>query len=168
MKVNKNLFFILFVSVICLGFTACNNDDDKQTDYAHNIVANYTGTLSGASEVPIPATIAIEHSAPYKVNLKLNQTIAGLPINITCPTDVIEKDGKYSLSGNTTIDLPLGENGAPVSIPVEVTGNVTVTTDAVISAKVALITIKVGNAALQAVVPVFPLTVVFSGAAPLI
>ncbi|GHV49116.1 hypothetical protein FACS1894181_07070 [Bacteroidia bacterium] len=158
MNTNIKFFFILFASVLCIGFTSCSSDDDDK-DVAKDIVANYDGSLLGAAEDPISTTIVIEHLSDNKVNLKLNQNIAGLPINIACATDVAKKDGKYSLSGNTTTDLPLGANGANVSIPVEVKGDVAI----VANVKTAVINITVGNAALQAVVPVFPLTVYFTG-----
>jgi hypothetical protein len=154
MKTNIKLFFILFVSVLCLGFTACSDDDDK--DVAKNIVGNYTGTLLGAAPEAISSTIAIEHLSDTKVNLKLTQNIAGLPINITCASDVIKKDGKYSFTGVTTTDLPLAPDGSNISIPVDVKGEVVI----VSKVKTATITIAVGNAA---ILPIFPLTVYFTG-----
>ncbi len=39
----KNLFLGIFVSVLCVGFTACSSDDDD-TDYAAGIEGTYQAT----------------------------------------------------------------------------------------------------------------------------
>jgi hypothetical protein len=49
----KNLFLGIFVSVLCVGFTACSSDDDDNTDYAPGIVGTYQGLINGMDNINI-------------------------------------------------------------------------------------------------------------------
>jgi len=160
MKKNVNLFFILLVSVLCVGFTACNKDDDES--YAKDIAADYIGTLVGTDvtdpTAPVTTTISIKYKSETKIDLSLKQTIAGIPFDIACEALITKKDGIYYLEGVTVVNLEMQGLETSIPIPVAIAGNITVS-----DVKTAKLEMLVGNEELQPVMPVFPLTVKFEG-----
>jgi hypothetical protein len=90
MKTKIKLFFILFASVLCVGFTACSDDDDK-TDAAKTIAATYNGPITG--NFPIPnASIKLDYVSENKVKVIL--------VDDLLPGHPIECDATVELSTN--------------------------------------------------------------------
>lgn len=121
----KNRFFILMLlSALFVGFTSCGGDDDKDTNYAKEIAGTYKGGLTMDMEgTPIPIAdnvkIDITRSSNSKVIMKINQELdilAGMPLNIECPSDVTFKDGIYNITGKVTWML--------LAAPIEVNGKI--------------------------------------------
>ncbi|MDR3267958.1 MAG: hypothetical protein LBT83_02680, partial [Tannerella sp.] len=73
MNSKFRLFFMLFLSSLCIGFSSCSNDDD---DYAKAIAGTYHGVLTLA-EAPIATDveIVITRDAENQITLKLNETV---------------------------------------------------------------------------------------------
>jgi hypothetical protein len=117
---------------------SCNDDEKEKTDYAKEIVGNYKGAVtSGEYPLASDVTISIAHESENKVVLKLDETIAGIPIKIECKSDVIYSNNKYNISATTTF------NEAPVTVEGDID--------------------REGNAVLDIKIPAFELDVVFSG-----
>jgi hypothetical protein len=154
MKKNVNLFFILLVSVLCVGFTACNKDDDES--YAKDIAADYTGLLTGTDlqdpTATVLATISIKEKSDDKVNLIFTQAIAGMSFDIACEATVTKTNGIYYVDGTTAVSV----QGIGSPIPVNITGDVTV----LAGIKTATLEIVVGTGIPS---PPFPLTITFEG-----
>jgi hypothetical protein len=162
MRTGINLFFILFVSTICVAFTSCRDDDD--TDPAKAIEATYKGTLNpNQSEVPIASgvEIKIEYVSKNKAKLNLTTPVSGIT-GIACETQVTvdaKESNKYLLEGTASPDLKIGETTTIQQVPINVTGSVKI----VANVKTATINITVGSETLQTEVSIFPLEVVFNG-----
>ncbi len=74
MNKHLKLFFILFVSSICLGFTSCNDGDDV-TDHAKEIAGTYVGTISVMEQEIPEAEIVITRKDVNKVILSMDQDL---------------------------------------------------------------------------------------------
>ncbi|MDR2038968.1 MAG: calycin-like domain-containing protein [Bacteroidales bacterium] len=76
--------------------------------YAEEIAGTYTGILEIEEQtVAQNVKIAVEEISDTKVNLKMNQTVMELPINITkCESEVLYANDKYTINAGTTVTLP--------------------------------------------------------------
>ncbi len=124
----RKLFLGLFLSVLCVGFTACGDDDDKvTTDYAPATEGTYTGTISKEGAVIVTnAQVTVKRIDVNKVNLTTpSMSIQVLQVGtvaipeITCEATVGE-GGSITGTTNTTVTLPNG----PQMIPVTVSGTI--------------------------------------------
>jgi hypothetical protein len=120
-------FFILFVSGLCLGFTACGDDDD--TNYAEAIAGTYEGTLDiAALGVTIPnVELKLTRQSDKIVQISIDQEVMpGLEIKIETPSKKItlSKD-VYSISATTSYNLQAGVS-LPMAPPTPGTGTIIV------------------------------------------
>jgi hypothetical protein len=148
MNLKFRLFFMLFLSALCVGFTACSNDDDE--DYAKAIAGTYNGglTMEGAP-IASNVAIAITRDAENQITLKMNETVLFMQIDIICKSGVTYASSKYAISGTTTFNMEIA--GTEISMPVPVRVNGTID--------------KSGTANIQINVdiPDAPVTVIFGG-----
>ena len=113
-----NLFFILFVSSLTLGFTSCS-DDDEDPDYAKEIVGNYKGTIEVPEMGPIPdAQISISPNGVNKVKLTMNQDLGITVVDVEVESTVTVSNNLFRVSGSTVYEL----GGVP--LPVTVSGTI--------------------------------------------
>lgn len=139
-------FFVMLLSALCITFTSCDkdDDDDKTVDYATEIAGTYKGDVFlGPSETPVApgATITFTRIDVNKVTLTMNETIANLPINVTCESDVVYSNNTYRISGTTQFEM----GGA--ALPVNVEGTID----------------KDGNADINIAIPLASIDVVYKG-----
>jgi len=117
MNKKFQFLFMMFFTALCLGFTACSDDDDDDTDYAQEIAGTYVGTVTipGMGD-PIPnVTIVFDRNSQNKITMKMNQTLPVLgEIEIESQSNVTYKDNKYYVSGTATHE----------EIPVKIDGSV--------------------------------------------
>lgn len=128
-----------------IGATSCSKDKDKE-DYAHTIAGTYKGVLHIADMPDVEnVTIEIARTGANQVTLKMNETILGIPINISCES--IKLHNAQDISGTTTYNMPT-EDGTTVPVPVTINGTI-------------------GNGAasltIQVAIPNLPVVVVFEG-----
>jgi hypothetical protein len=124
-----------------IGVTSCSKDKD----YARTIAGTYKGVLHIANMPDVEnVTIEIVRTGDNLVTLKMNETVLGLPINISCESIVLSND--RDIAGATTFNMPTEVGTVPV--PVTISG-----------------TIKNGTASLtiQVAVPGLPVEVIFDG-----
>jgi hypothetical protein len=140
---KRRNFCVLVLSVLLgIGAVSCSKDSE---DYARTIAGTYKGVLH-ITDMPDVENVTIEivRTGENLVALKMNETVLGLPINISCES--IALSNARDISGATTFNMPteIGE----VPIPVTISG-----------------TIKSGVASLtiQVAVPGLPVEVVFDG-----
>jgi hypothetical protein len=141
-----------------IGIVSCS-DDEKETDYAKEIVGSYKGDIKsedGSTIVGDTAIVNIVYRSENKVILKMNQKIAGLPIDIECNSEVKYADNEYVVSGNASFNYPIEGLSVPVSLPVSVSGKID-------TKKGATLNISIATPDPSISIPLFPLTVVFTG-----
>ncbi|MDR2474698.1 MAG: calycin-like domain-containing protein [Bacteroidales bacterium] len=102
MKTNRKFLFFAAFAALTLGFASCTDKDDGE-DYAPNVVGEYTGTLE-MDGMPIASDVEINvtKTAKNKVELAMNQVIAGMPVNINADSNVTLSGEKYAVSGKAT------------------------------------------------------------------
>lgn len=122
MNKGLKLFFMMFASVLLIGFASCDKDDDGDTtDYAKDIVGSYVGTLSGTM-LPIEienVMIGINYVSLNKVELVMEQDVMeDMPINISATSPVVFTDGKYYIEGTAIFEM------FEMPMPVKITGDI--------------------------------------------
>lgn len=123
MNKGLKLFFMMFASVLLIGFASCDKDDDGDTtDYAKYIVGSYVGTLSG-TKLPVAVEdveIGIKYVSLNKVELVMEQDIMGdMQINISATSPVVFVEDKYyHIEGTTTFEM------FELPMPVIITGEI--------------------------------------------
>jgi hypothetical protein len=148
MRTKFNFLLAVLLSSLCITFTACSNDDDKDkttSDYAKEIAGTYIGNiyLDGIDQpIETDAMINITRNENSKVTLKINQTIALLPINVECESDVVYSNEKYQISGEAGVDM-----GEPLRVPMKINGDID----------------KAGNATIHINIPQLEVSVVYKG-----
>lgn len=144
MKTKFSLLFAMLFSFLCITFTSCSDDDDETVNYAKEIAGTYKGDISpeGSDEVlATDATITFTRNSDKNVTLKVDQTIADLPINVECTSDVTYTAEKYHIDGTT--EFKMGD----ATYPVNVTGSID----------------QSGNATINIAIPLLDTRVVYNG-----
>ncbi len=106
---KSNLFFLMLLSVMFIGFTACSDDDA----IADKVTGTYTGILEmdGYGVIAENVTIKVTKTSDSKVTLTLNQDLPNFGnFNISCPSVVgseeVDNNGKtvtvYYSDGTST------------------------------------------------------------------
>jgi hypothetical protein len=110
----------VWLSALCLGFTACGDKEDhtEDTNYAQAIAGTYRGDLSIGGAEGNEAQIVITRDDDRHATLKMNETVMAIPVNIACKTDVTYTGNQYGISGTTTFNM------GTVDVPVTVSGTV--------------------------------------------
>jgi hypothetical protein len=130
-----------------IGIVSCS-DDEKETDYAKEIVGDYKGAITFNGINTPNVLIEVEYGSENKVILKMNQEVAGLQIDIECNSDVKYANNEYNISGTTTFNLVVAAETPAVPVPVTVDGTINKEGTAILNMNVATPS---------------PLTVVFTG-----
>lgn len=150
---NKQLkfFFTFFVAALCLGFTACSDDDDD--DYAKDIAGTYKGAMTVMEQQVPDVEIELKRKALNKITLEVNVgAFLQVDQNISVDANVIYSNNQYAFSATTLYDYVISPE-LTIPLPIGVTGTVDKKGNMVLS-------ISVGQGVEY---PPFPILVAFEG-----
>ncbi|MDR1406633.1 MAG: calycin-like domain-containing protein [Tannerella sp.] len=120
---SKLFSAMLCLSVLCIGFTACSDDEKEDGNYAKAIAGTYKGSLlMESAPIVSDAQIDVIRDDDRNVTLKMNETVLTMSVDIECKSEVSLSNGQYLLSGSTTFNMSMGE--ATVPVPVKVNGTI--------------------------------------------
>jgi hypothetical protein len=113
------LGMMVWLSVWCTGFTACDKKETENNNFAQAIAGTYRGNLSVEGAESSSAQIVITRVDDQHATLKMDEIVMGLPVNIECRTEVTYSGNLYRFSGNTTFHMGAGEVAIPVPVAVD-------------------------------------------------
>jgi hypothetical protein len=119
MMKRRLLGVMVWLSVLCTGFTACDKKEAENNNFAQAIAGTYLGNLSIEGAEGSSAQIVIARVDDQHATLKMNEAVMGMAVNIECRTEVTYSGYLYRFSGNTTFNMAGGEVSIPVPVAVE-------------------------------------------------
>ncbi len=160
MKKNvSKLWLFLAMALVAPAFTACDDDEGDNTDYAPAIEGTYAGTIKyGTNDIPGTYEIVIDYASQNKVDLIVNNLIVptggqieGLPANLnlsaTCnDAQVSSSKGKTHVKGATTINLTEAYKNIPVTIEGDIDSSYKIDLDITVTLGIIPLTIKYSGA----------------------